>query len=244
MTSPPRWMTPARILTLMDQADHVTTFKALGPARSFVIGDPAVLPPLPAGYATTPVARYRSHAALLADLTESVLAAGYRHVLYEPEVWPDTPLREQNDPLHYLQVFGQLALAHGLLPIMAPARDLALARNPSAPPRPGEGITDWYLRTMIAWHGASHGWALSIQSQGLIGEVADYATFTVKAGDQARAANPYVIRLGGLSTMRGTVTQNVAAALSDARHSVSGWWLNAATTDIDEAVAIVKAVAP
>jgi hypothetical protein len=240
-----RWMTPANILVLMDQADHATTSAAFDTPRSFAIGDPAALPQLPAGYATTPIARYRSHAQFLADINLGSLAAGYRYALYDPEAWPDTPDAEQNDPWRYLQLFGQLAMQNGIQPVMAPARDLALAPDPEVMPRAGESITAWYLRAQIAWNAADHGFAVSIQSQGLIsgtgGGPSAYASFVDQAGQQARLANPYVVRLAGLSTMRGTAQQNIDAAAA-AASTVGGWWLNAGTADIDKAVQIVAGV--
>src|SRR5580693_658414 len=107
---------------------------------------------------------YKSYAAFAADVAAGRLPGSVHAVLYDIEKWPATPLGEQRSPQFYMRRFSALARAHGLLPILAPARDLALVPGGSCPKRGSENLSEAYIRCGLASadQGAA---ALVVQSQ-------------------------------------------------------------------------------
>ncbi len=70
---------------------------------------------------------------------------------------------------------------------------------------------------------------IEVQAQSLERSAATYAAFVREAAGQARAANPGVSVLAGLSTNPpGPVvtSQQLAAAMQASHSSVDGYWLN------------------
>ncbi len=58
--------------------------------------------------------------------------------MYDPENWSATPVNEQQDPVKYMTLFGQLAHANGLKVIQAPALDLGTVPGSVLPRQAGE----------------------------------------------------------------------------------------------------------
>jgi hypothetical protein len=198
--------------------------------HAFVLSDPHA--PAPTG---TPVARYRSLATFQADVRAGAIHKAFRWVLYDPESWADTPVPEQVDPCAAMQSFGQLAHSFGYRVILTPARDLAMVPNTAVQKRAGESISAWYLRTGIPGCAGRHADVIDIQAQALTLDELAYTAFVGEASAQAMAANPFAIRLSGVSTRYGTAEQMAAVARAV---DVDGYWLNVPGPNPDFAKAV------
>lgn len=231
----PRWMANSGIIGQITSADP-----SLAGIWDFSISPPGSFPPANGAQA---VANYKSFAQFQSDIGTSFLSPSYRYVLYDPESWPDTPPPEQQDPEQYLRRFAQLAHRNWYQVIAAPARDLANTAT-FDPKLPGEDSTSWYLRTAIADAAASWSDGLSIQSQALTLDPAGYLAMVTQANIQAKNANPYALRLAGISTNYGTAAQMAAAAAS-VSGLVGGFWLNVPgpVPDIAKAVSFLHLAA-
>ena len=155
--------------------------------------------------------------------------------MYDPEKWTQTPVNEQQNPDRYMILFGQLAHAHGLKVIMAPAMDLGYVPGAVTPRLPGEAITSWYLRANIAGAAATAGDIVNVQTESLTTNLPAYDLLFNGAAAQAHAASPAVQVSAEVSTVNGTVAQMTTAAESV---SPDGYYL-AAPGAIAEAVQFV-----
>ncbi len=163
----------------------------------------------------------------LGELAQAVsgggLPTGTRAVLYDPEVWPFTPVAEQRDPAKAAQQALRLAHAHGLRLFVAPALNLTTLR-PASGPR-------WqqFLHLGLAGAMARVADVIELQAQSLERDTSSYAAFVHEAARQARAANPRVTVLAGLSTNppgAEVTSQQLTAAIRATSGVVSGYWLN------------------
>ena len=194
----------------------------LAAARVYEILTPGE-PPLAAAGAE-PVVTFSSVSALRQAVDGGQLPAGTRAVLYDPEVWPYTPVSEQRNPVQAAQQAAAITRAHHLTLIVAPALDLATAQ-----PRSGGPLWRQYLRLNLVGAIARVAAVVEVQAQSLEREPQAYRAFVRAAAAQARAANPDVTVLAGLSTNPpGPVVsgQQLASAIQASSAAVSGYWLN------------------
>jgi hypothetical protein len=196
----------------------------LGRSKVYEILGPGQ-PPLP-GVDATPVVTFPAVAQLSDALASRQLPAGTRAVLYDPEAWPFTPPDEQRDPVRAAARAAELAHAHGLQLIVAPALNLTSAMAPASGPGPR-----WqrFLDLRLAAEIATVADVIELQAQSLERDAATYATFVRRAAAQARAARPGVTVLAGLSTNPpGPVVGGgqLAAAIRASWPGVDGYWLN------------------
>jgi hypothetical protein len=163
----------------------------------------------------------------LGELEQAVsgggLPTGTRAVLYDPEAWAFTPAAEQRNPARAARQALRLAHAHGLRLIVAPALNLTTVR-PASGPR-------WqqFLDLGLAGAMAEVADVIELQAQSLEGDTGSYAAFVRAAARQARAANPRVTVLAGLSTNppgTAVTSQQLTAAIRATSGMVSGYWLN------------------
>ena len=178
-----------------------------------------------AGFDAAVTVTFPSLVALSHAVTGGRLPAGTRAVLYDPEAWSFTPAAEQRDPVQAATRAAGLARAHGLQLIVAPALNLTtvLARGSAAP--------RWqqFLDLQLAAKMAKVADMIELQAQSLERDSATYATFVREAAAQARAANPGVTVLAGLSTNPPgalVAADQLVAAIEASRASVDGYWLN------------------
>ena len=180
-------------------------------------------PPLAAAGAE-PVVTFSAVSALRQAVDGGQLPAGTRTVLYDPEVWPYTPVAEQRQPVQAARQAAAVARAHHLALIVAPALDLATAQ-----PRSGGPLWRQYLRLDLVGAIAKVASVVEVQAQSLEREPQTYRAFVRAAAAQARAADPHVSVLAGLSTNPpGPVVSSgqLAAAIRGSSAAVSGYWLN------------------
>jgi hypothetical protein len=215
--------------------------------RTYVAGPTRSRPPVPSVPGIVePTAIYKSYAAFAQDLAAGLLPKTVHTVLYDPEKWPGTPLAEQRDPRAYMLRFSLLARAHGLVPILAPARDLVLVPGAACPKRRGENLTRAYLRCGLATADA-HAAVLVVQSQLDELSVPVFRHFLAVASRQARAGNPHVAVVAQLATapdgQAATAEQLVAAARS-VSGMVQGFSLNARLADLETAASVLGSFRP
>lgn len=204
--------------------------------RMTYLAAPAAAPTQPPTLAGTVRSTYiyKSYAAFASDLAAGRLPGTVHAVLYDIEKWPATPADEQRHPQAYMRRFSALARAHGLLPILAPARDLALVSGGTCTKRGGENLSEAYIRCGLASadEGAA---ALVVQSQTEEFNVAAYRRFLAVVARQARAGNPRIAVLAQLATaplgQPASVPQLVAAARS-VHGLVQGFSLTARPGDL------------
>jgi hypothetical protein len=191
-------------------------------ARVYEILTPGEQPLAAAG--AEPVVTFSAVSALRQAVDGGQLPAGTRAVLYDPEVWPYTPVTEQRNPVRAAQQAAAVTRAHHLTLIVAPALDLATAQ-----PRSRGPLWRQYLRLNLAGAIARVAGVIEVQAQSLEREPQTYRAFVRAAAAQARAANPHVSVLAGLSTNppgAAVSSQQLAAAIRVSSAAVSGYWLN------------------
>jgi len=172
-----------------------------------------------------PVVTFSSVSDLAQAVSGGQLPAGTRALLYDPEAWSFTPRAEQLSPAAAAGRAQDIAHAHGLSLIAAPAMNLTSVRpDPAGGPR-------WrrFLRLGLAGAIAKVTDVLELQAQSLERSTSTYAQFVHEAAAQARAANPRVAILAGLSANppgAPVTSQQLAAAIHATRGIVDGYWLN------------------
>ena len=189
-----------------------------------------------------PTASYTSFAAFAADIASRRLPRGDHAVMYDIEKWAATPLVEQQHPLEYMTRFSKLARAHGLLPILAPGRDLVLAPGGSCVKRPGETLSRAYIRCGLAGADANAA-VLVVQSQVDQSDVQIFHSFVGQAVKQARAANRRITVIAQLSTAPLGQVASLAQLVTAARSAaglVQGFSLNVRMSDIPAAELLLR----
>jgi hypothetical protein len=165
-----------------------------------------------------------AHRTASSPTTVSSVPAGSGAVLYDVEAWTLTPHEQQVDPAKYEAVNHAFAQAHHLTFLATPATDLVNVLDPH-----GVGTAqDRFLKLGIIADAARNADIVDIQAQSLEGSP-KFADFVAKAAAQARAANPKVIVLAGLSTNPSGRAIDAATFADDAnavRADVDGYWLN------------------
>lgn len=172
---------------------------------------------------------FRSYAEFRKVVDQGTMPAGIRWVMYDNERWSLTPADEQADPVHYEQLFAELAHQHGYRVILAPAQDLALGSDSNSL---NNGGPPWqsYLSMGLATASARYGDIYEIQAQryemtGYRTQHA-YASFVAAAAAQAREANPGIVIYAGLSTQRVSSAAQLLQDYLATRSLVDGYWLN------------------
>jgi hypothetical protein len=226
----PAWFMTASNVQSLSQTDSATAAHFFNTASSYGAGASLVKTPVQAGYATTPVLNYTSYAQFSSDVKNGAIKYPYKWVMYDPENWAATPVNEQQDPVKYMTLFGQLARAHGLKVIQAPALDLGTVTGSVLPRHRGESVNQWYVRVDIAGAAAASGDIYLLQDESNTTVKNQYAPLFNTTESQARAANASVKVFSEVSTVNGTAAQMASAAQSI---SPDGFYV-AAAGDIPE----------
>jgi hypothetical protein len=177
------------------------------------------------GVDATPVVTYPSVPELRTALEDNSLPAGTGAVLFDPEAWSYTPGAEQHDPVQAAMQAAELAHARGLKIIVAPALNLTTVLDP------GSSAPRWrtFLDLRLTGPMARIADTVELQAQSLERDPGTYASFVRSAAAQARAANPNVTVLAGLSTNppgAAVDSQQLTDAIEASRADVEGYWLN------------------
>jgi hypothetical protein len=206
-------MTASNVQSL-SQTDSATASHFFNTASSYGAGASLVKTPVQAGYATTPVLNYTSYAQFASDIASGAITYPYKWVMYDPEDWAQTPVNEQQDPVKYMELFGQLAHAHGLKVVEAPAMDLCSVTGTNYPRLSGETCSQWFSRVNIAGAGATDGDIFVLQDESNTSNLSQYVSLYNSAATQAHAANSGIKVYSEVSTANGTAAQMTAAAES------------------------------
>ncbi len=213
-TTKPAWgMTAGNIQTL-SQTDPASASHFFNTPAAYGGGASLVRTPVQAGYATTPVLSYTSYAQFASDVQSGAITYPYKWVMYDPEEWAATPVSEQQDPVGYMTLFGQLAHASGLKVIQAPALDLAYVTGSVLPRQQGESADQWFIRVNIAGAAAAAGDIFQLQNESNTTSGGQYAYVFNTTEAQAQAANGNVRVFSEVSTSNGTAAQMATAAES------------------------------
>jgi hypothetical protein len=210
----PAWMMTAGNVQSLSQVDSATAAHFFNIASSYGAGASLVQTPVQAGYATTPVLGYTSYADFTSDVKSGAIKYSYKWVMYDPEDWSQTPLAEQRNPVLYMKLFGQLAHAHGLKVVEAPAMDLCSVSGTLVPRQSGETCAQWFARVNIAGGAAKDGDIFVLQDESNTTNLSQYVSLYATAATQARAANAGISVYSEVSTANGTPAQMTAAARS------------------------------
>ena len=217
----PTWMLTRAALTQLMTEPTIAT--GLDRSRVLEILRPGQQP-LAAARAQ-PVMTFWSVSQLDQALSGGQVPAGTRSVLYDPEAWSLTPRAEQLDPAAAAQRAAQLAHAHGLSLIVAPALDLTtVGSGPARGP-----LWQRFLQRGLAGAMARVADVVELQAQSLERDPGTYTSFLHAAAAQARAAHPGVTVLAGLSTNPpGAVVAagQLTTAIQGTRGLVDGYWMN------------------
>jgi hypothetical protein len=192
-----------------------------------------------------PTASYASYAAFAADVARGRQPRADHAVLYDIEKWAATPLDEQQHPLTYMAKFSRLARSHGLLPILAPARDLALVRGAYCAKNWGENLNEAYVRCGFASADAAAAMFV-VQSQVDQSNPPLFRDFVTLAARQARAGNRQVKVIAQIATAPlGQVAsvRQLETAMISARDVVDGFSLNVRISEIQPASELLRALA-
>ena len=210
----PAWFMTASNVQSLSQADSATASHFFNTASAYGAGASLIKTPVQAGYATTPVLNYTSYAQFSSDIASGAIKYPYKWVMYDPEDWAQTPVAEQQDPVTYMKQFNQLAHAHGLKVIEAPAMDLCSVSGTNYPRLSGETCSAWFSRVNIAGAGATGGDIFVLQDESNTTNLSQYVSLYASAAAQARAANSAVSVYSEVSTANGTAAQMTAATES------------------------------
>jgi len=144
-------------------------------------------------------------------------------VLLDIEHWARTPLAEQLHAAATYEEAGALARSAGVELVAAPATDLSLVLTP------GQKVTTGFLQSGVVQAAATAASILEIQAQGLEENPERYAAYVGEVEQLARAANPSVRFVLGLSTNPSGQRVRPAALATDitlTRKGALGYWLN------------------
>jgi hypothetical protein len=227
------WMIQGANLNKLALRDPGTMDALMNSSTTLALGNPAGRQDqVPAGSAATATLIFRSYARFRADVRAHRLSPAIRAVVYDPEKWSFTPIREQLHPRRYLRAFAALARATRLRVVEAPARDLVAVPGASCVRAARETVDAAYLRCRLVGVAAAVSDAVDVQAQADQPDELRYVRLVDAAEAQARASNPHVVVLCGLTTMRpGDTVANLTADAIAVRATVDGYWLNMHGTD-------------
>jgi hypothetical protein len=226
------WVMTGWNIHQINQLDPATAGHFFNTSTSYGTGPNSTLNPISDGFSTSAMLTYTSYAQFASDLQNGAINPSYHWVLYDPEMWAQTPVSEQQNPALYMELFGQLAHANGYNVIEAPARDLAQVPGTACPQLPGENLDHWFVRCDVAGAAAAYADLFVLQDQVNTTNLTEYDYLYNTTRSQALAANPRVQVDAELSTNYGTPDQMAAAARSV---SADGYYLNATTPTIAQA---------
>jgi len=213
--------------TLEDMATVPTARAALAGSLIYATSAAGQLPGSSLhGLDIVPTMGFTSEAKLAAALTAGKIPSGIRALMYDNEDWVQTPAGERLNPIGYYRMAAQLAHAHGYQLVATPGW---------IPGNKGivtMGMDQRPVASTIIPAIARFVNVIDIQAQEyrLQSDLQQYLAWIEPIVKAAKAANPKVIILSGLSTVPagGPATPQQLLTIADGtRDIVQGWWLNA-----------------
>ena len=220
---PIRWLfSPPGVAALAADAGASQLLRGTQPFVITTAGDRIAVPP---GWNAVPLVSFKSIAEIRDALDRGSLPPSVKGIIYDNEKWRFTPEEEQRNPARFEKLGADLAHAHGLLFVTAPAVDLIAVLAPAD----RERRYDAYLRLGLAADAARYADAIDIQAQSAEADTELYANFVRQAAAQARQANPKVTVLAGISTNpngQHVTADDILRAIAATRDAVDGYWCN------------------
>jgi hypothetical protein len=226
------WVMTGWSIHLTNQLDPATAGHFFNTNTSYGTGPNSTGNPINDGFSTNGVLVYAAYAQFASDLQNGAISPNYKWVLYDPEMWSQTPVNEQQNPALSMKLFGQLGHANGYNVIEVPARDLAQVPGSACPQLPGENLDHWFVRCNIAGAAAAYADVFVLQDQVNTTNLTEFDYLYNTTRNQALAANPQVQVDTEVSTNYGTAAQMAAAAQSV---NADGYYINATTPTISQA---------
>jgi hypothetical protein len=149
---------------------------------------------------SVPTESWASASAFLEDLDAGRIGSTTRAVMYDPEHWLATPVRERRDPVTAMATFAGAARAAGYTVVITPHPNLVDVPQATCGRGVAESVEAAFLRCGIQAAAARVADVVEIQAQFLQETPSDYRALVERAAEQARAVKPDVIVLAGLST--------------------------------------------
>lgn len=220
---PLRWIINGPALATF--ASDPTAVRFFSGAKPYVIQVRDSPVSLPSAWDAVLVQVFPSYAEMKRAFDTGSVRSDVRAILYDNEAWEFTPGDEQRSFAEYNEKAAALVHSHGLTFISTPATDLVRILAPNST----EKRYDAFLRLGIIGVAARYADVVDIQAQGSEMGVGRYASFVSAAAAQARAANPNVQVLAGISTNPSghrVSADIVLRAIEATRHIVDGYWFN------------------
>ncbi len=173
----------------------------------------------------TPAFAWASEAAFERDLRRDRIAPEITTVMYDPEEWDATPLNEQQHPIEAMQAFASAARSAGYRVVLTPHPNLVGVPGAECQARSNETMQAAFLRCGILAAAAEEADVVEIQTQFLEGHTQIYAAAVRGLTRQARAVNPDVVVLAGLSTRFTLDARTLLTAWVAVRNVVDGHYL-------------------
>jgi hypothetical protein len=149
---------------------------------------------------SVPTQSWASAAAFIDDLHAGRVLPTIQAVMYDPENWLATPVRERRDPVTAMTAFARTARAAGYQVVLTPHPNLVDVPRAMCGRQVDETTESAFLRCEIQAHAARVADVVEVQAQFLQQNEVAYRALIQRATAQARGANPSVVVLAGLST--------------------------------------------
>jgi hypothetical protein len=189
--SPGIWIATRDNVTTLEGLDRDLTERFFDAPDAFVLGGWG-------GAATA--AGWASVATFERALAAGAIPGSVRLVMYDPEAWSHTPLREQRDPATWMHRFASLARGAGYRVMITPHPGLVTVPGAVCAERENEGVVAAFLRCRIAAAAGANADVVDLQLQSLEKDPTAYRRAFVAAAEQARGADPDVEVLAHLTT--------------------------------------------
>jgi hypothetical protein len=176
--------------------------------------------------AATPALGWASSSRFEVAVAQGRVPQEVRTVMYDPESWSSTPIWERRHPTVAMRLFSQAAHAAGYRVVLTPHPGLVEVGGADCTRRHGESMAAAYLRCGIVGTAARWADVVEIQAQYLESDPAAYRGLVGAAAEQARAANPRVVVLSGLSTRFASDPQVLLDAWDSVSDIVDGHYLS------------------
>jgi hypothetical protein len=174
-----------------------------------------------------------------ADASSGAIGPDVRVAMYDPERWRQTPVEEQRDPLGAMTRFGDVARRHGYVCMTTPHPGLLSVKGSALAREADETEEAAYERSGITEAAARAADIIETQAQRLQNRPNAYRALVSATAARARAANPSVLVLSGLSTSPGfpATPQMLLDAWSSVGDIVDGHYISLAKGRYPEVMA-------